>query len=370
MSLNTSNSQEKALTIPFPEIPEWDGVVNSQVISPIDEPNKETWKTNNHLDKITRLFPRQKEGSIEKRKEPQREVIWLGGIMHRGPHAMLDFSSTFNQKYNATFTYFDNPKATYELDRIADQVVDYLWQLVTRDASKEFVICGASAGEMLSRRVYEKLNTPENEHILSHIKHHFSVCGISTYDELSVPQKWLIKASETRIGRKLLEKLAREIPKKINAILGESALTKIVWDTFFAPVGERFSGKLQSAWEKRHGKKEWQENIGKHLNEEHRERWAMSLTAAHMSGGDGGILGAIHTQTAIWNRPPKTPPATILYSTDDMTYSNPKRNAETESIFYQDVWIEPITKGGHVDVVFQSEKYLKPIEAQLRAMWR
>jgi hypothetical protein len=367
MPLNTANSQNEVSTIPFPEIPEWDGISSVQIISPVDNPENTGLygKTNNHLDKVTRIFPRSKNESEEKLAEPHREVIWLGGIMHRGPFAMIDFYNTFNEKYKASFAYFDHPKATYELDHIADQVVDYLRQLVARDTDKEFVICGASAGEMLSRRVYEKLNTQENEHILPHIKHHFSVCGISTYDELSIPQKGLVKTAETAIWRKALEGFARRIPGKVNAILGESIPTKIIWDTFFAPIGERFSSKLQRAWEERHGRNEWEENIGTHLNKSHRKRGALWLTRAHY-----GILQSIHEQTTIQDTPKNTPPTTILYSTDDMTYANPKRNAETEKWFYRDVWIEPVEKWGHVDVVFQSEKYLKAIERQLQAMWK
>lgn len=366
MSFNTHDPENNIQDVSFPEIPEWDGINNAQVISPVD--NSENTglygRTNNHLDKITRLFPSWNEGSVERRIEPQREVIWFGGIMHRGPHAMLDFSNTFNQKYHATFTYFDNPKATYELDRIADQVVDYLRQLIARDEGKEFVICGVSAGEMLSRRVYEKLNTPENEHIIPRIKHHFSVCGISTYDELSIPQKWLIKWVEAGIWRTMIEKFAREIPGKINSILGESFMTKIVWDSFFAPIGKKFSDKLQGAWENKHGKIEWGENIGIHLNRKHRKRWSMSLTKAHYD-----ILRAIHDQKDIWNQPKQTPSTTLIYSTNDMTYSDPKRNAEKEKWFYPNASIESITNGGHVDVVFQSEKYLELMQKALEGVW-
>ena len=60
--------------------------------------------------------------------------------MHRNPDAMIDLFDTFQKKYGATFTYFDNPKVTYDLDRQASQVVDYLDQLIARDPNKEFII--------------------------------------------------------------------------------------------------------------------------------------------------------------------------------------------------------------------------------------
>ena len=54
-------------------------------------------------------------------------------------------------------------------------------------------------GEALSRRVYELLNEKPYQHILPHILHHFSVCGISDYSELSIPQKLLIKSQNTEM---------------------------------------------------------------------------------------------------------------------------------------------------------------------------
>ena len=68
--------------------------------------------------------------------------------------------------------------------------------------------------------------------------------------------------------------------------------------------------------------------------------------------------------------PQVTPRATILYSSDDPTYHDPKRNAQYDALFYRDLLVvEEIKEGGHVDVVFQSEKYLEPIEWVLDTIW-
>lgn len=352
----------------FPKVPQWDGINNTQIISPVDNP-EEAWtygRTNNHLDRITRLFPRATEGSVEKREEPQREVIWLTGIVHRNPFWMIDFFNTFNSKYWATFTFFDNPKATYNLDRIADQVIDYLGQLVERDSAKEFVICGASAGEMLSRRVYEKLNTEKHKHILPHIKHHFSVCWISTYEELSGPQKIVLSIANSPMGPSFGKKLAKHLAQRINTTL-DGWLTKIAWDVFLAPVNHKNSEILQWIWGKRHHSTQFPQQ-GERLNKAHRERWAISLTEAHRD-----IFRTITDQKYIAQRPQNTPPATILYSSNDRwtkwTYADPQKNARVGASFYNRANIVQMYKWWHVDVVFQSEKYLEPMRAELDKIW-
>lgn len=136
--------------------------------------------------------------------------------MHRNPFGMIDFYDTFNKKYGATFTFFDNPKATFNINLIADQVVDYLEQIVERDEKKEIILCAASAGEMLARRVYQRLNAPDRQHILDRIMHHISVCGISTYNELSVPQKATIGLAHSQYGASIGKKVSQILAKKIN----------------------------------------------------------------------------------------------------------------------------------------------------------
>lgn len=57
---------------------------------------------------------------------------------------MIDFYDAMNKKYDAIYSHFDNPKSSYDVDRLSDQVIDYMRQLITRDPEKEFVICAAS----------------------------------------------------------------------------------------------------------------------------------------------------------------------------------------------------------------------------------
>lgn len=349
--------------IRFPSISKWDGVNATQIISPVDNPER-VWtygRTNNSLSRITKLHPKD---ACESGIEWNREAIWLTGIMHRNPNAMIDFYDTLQKQYWAIFTFFDNPKASYDLNCSASQVVDYLKQMIASNPEKEFIIFWASAWEMLSRKVYEKLNNPELVYILSHIVHHFSVGGVSTYDELSLPQKWLIQGLETKKWKKWMREFSQSISVKINNTLGEWVVTKVIGDTFFAPVGEKFSKKLWDAWESRHGTEKTNNTTGEHLNRTHRKRGAMSLTEAHYD-----ILKTIGAQKSI-KQGLRTPSATILYSTNDPTYSNPESNARVDAWFYKDVSIKGLQKAGHVDVVFQSEKYLEPITATINTLWK
>ena len=264
-----SLDDHKGLTLPT--IPTWNGLNNIQIISPVDNPTWE-WlygRTNNHLARITRQFPHIIGSSIETRVEPKREVIWLTGIMHRNPFGMIDFANTFNQEYWATFTFFDNPKVTYDVDRIADQVIDYLAQLIARDSTKEFVLCGASAGEILARRVYEKLNTADYTHILKNIIYHFSVCGVSTFDNVATGQRLFLKTTQSSALQSIGWWLARMMSNRVNDILGETWLMQQVGDNLLAPVNSHNSEKLQQEWNMRHPDFVQDQDmlpIGEHLN--------------------------------------------------------------------------------------------------------
>lgn len=109
--------------------------------------------------------------------------------MHRNPFAALDLVNAFHSKYNAVFTHFDNPKQTYDTEILSDQIIDYLEQIISQNPNKKFIIFGVSLGEVLSRKLYEKLNKEEHKHLLDHIDHHFSICGVANHEELCMGVK-------------------------------------------------------------------------------------------------------------------------------------------------------------------------------------
>lgn len=216
---------------------------------------------------------------------------------------------------------------------------------------------------MLARRVYEKLNTEQNKLIISRIKHHFSVCGVSTYDELSGPQRKLISSLESRIWKAVATWVAKLVQMRYFDILSWG----LIRDNIFARMSEENSAKLRNAWKVKHPEfvqDPDQVDIGKHQVRLHQNRGRNSVkTESHFD-----IFHTIYEQRIItwWYT---TPPSTILYSPNDPTYSKPQRNAEVNSTFYQWSRVREIHERGHVDVVFQSEKYLEPIEEILDEIW-
>ena len=167
--------------------------------------------------------------------------------------------------------------------------------------------------------------------------------------------------------RNFMARFANSIKEKVTGTLEkESLMTRIIADTFFAPVWQKFSKKLGNAWKKRHGgTEENAQQMGAHLNRTHRKRGAKSLTPAHWD-----IFETIHnTEIGQEGGQLKTPPATILWSENDPTYSNPEWNAHKDASFYKKAKLKPIWKANHVDVVFESDMYLDAILENMPAQW-
>ena len=74
--MTRNNNLRNALDIQFPEIPKWDFINTTQVISPVDNPDQKDarGRTNNHLARITRLHPKEAQ---EKKKSP---IVRLSGL--------------------------------------------------------------------------------------------------------------------------------------------------------------------------------------------------------------------------------------------------------------------------------------------------
>lgn len=348
----------------FPDIPKWDFTNTTQIISPVDNPENTGiyGKTNNHLWRFTRLHPKKLQESQE---IPEKECIWLTGIDHRNPYAMIEMYDTIQKQYDATFTFFDNPKASYNRSLLANQVVHYMHQVLKEHPNKRFILFGASMWEWLAREIYRKINHPEHITLLDHIDHHFSVCWVSTRQNLWIPMQWALKLAGTGIGREYIARFSRYVAKNIGNILEKGFVNKIIGDTLFSPTWGKFDEIMEKSWKKRHGTAP--EGIGPHLTRSHRKRWALGYTKAHeniletIAGLSSDDLKNAHTFS--------TPPATILYSSNDPLFRNPEKNATESGNFYQHYTHEKIEKGNHVDIVYQHEKYLTPILKQMDILW-
>ncbi len=363
----------------FGKIPKWDAKKLIQIISPVGtqkwniytkrklsqvqslKKSREIYsEPNKNMARFTSIHSPKE---LSEKQESSREVIWLTWIAHRNPYGQIDFYTEFHENHNATFTFVDNPKESYNLPQIALQFVDYLAQRIEQDPAREFIIFSVSMGEVWVREVYAILNQPQYQYILEKIKHNISVCGASEFENLSTLAKISSQLAISDIGKQFLWWYSKHVFNRTKNILDNKA---------FSPRWKKFDTILQEAYGRMKRLREQytnlqkntsaQKNIGKHLNDRHRQRWRTSLTKAHFD-----IFTLIkNTKVHSWL---KTPPATILFSSDDMIYQKPEENAHNVARFYSHATEISLPDAGHVDVVFQSRKYLDAVKKTMGDIW-
>lgn len=111
--------------------------------------------------------------------------LWLPWIFHATELAWGD-RPAICRTHGWDFLCKDYPQTTLLLDDFLEEIVIFLEQ----SSYDEIIICGISFGEIVARELLYKAS----DKLQDRIKLHISVCGVSTFDDLSDHKKKTVKS--------------------------------------------------------------------------------------------------------------------------------------------------------------------------------
>ncbi len=133
--------------------------------------------------------------------------LWLPWIFHATELAWWDRPEICN-RHGWDFLCKDYPTNTLILDDFLDDIIIFL----ENSSYDEIIICGISFGEIVAREILHK--APQS--LQKRIKLHISVCGVSTFSELSYEKQRTVK-----LLYKVKYILWKNLLKKILQVLGK-----------------------------------------------------------------------------------------------------------------------------------------------------
>lgn len=127
-------------------------------------------------------------------KDTKKCVIMLPWIMQRDKYTIWEIPNIalWNE---AVYSHFDYPKVEFNEDKVIKQIIDY----IKNRWFNEIILCGLSFGEIVCRKVLEKLPIEERKKI----KKHISINWVTTQNELAFTQRSLLNINKI-ISKKLL----------------------------------------------------------------------------------------------------------------------------------------------------------------------
>jgi hypothetical protein len=285
----------------------------------------------NKYCKIREIKPKDENN---KEIETDKVFLHLGSFMHRTHFSTGDLSHIVN-KFWGKFVTFDWPKLEFNETKVIGQILDY----IRKNKDKEFIVSWLSFWEIIARDLFEKLTEEEKKQI----KLYISISWVSDRNELTMPKNVdLVK----KINIKTLKILAWNIwkvdrwwlSKKLKHFVSNNAV-------------DRRPEIVEKIWDFK---------INKHARS----------ASLWMTPGLPERLLLILNQKNLRNKKPSYIETAIIYSEDDPTYIDPKRNAIKIWNLYPNNVLFSLWEAWHAAFVEQPEKYNPIFESLIHETWK
>lgn len=142
---------------------------------------KNHYKDSNQYCKIHERLPEN--------GDTKRALLALPGLMYRTHLSTWDLSDQVIN-HDAAYIHFDYPKIEFEMDKVVKQISDYIEQA----PYEEIVIMGISFWEIVFRHLMQQWS----EKAKAKIKHHISLNGVSTSEDLSLQYKTMLTTANIK----------------------------------------------------------------------------------------------------------------------------------------------------------------------------
>ncbi|MDD3302210.1 MAG: alpha/beta hydrolase [Candidatus Gracilibacteria bacterium] len=293
--------------------------------------NRLEYSNLNEFCKVTEISPKDSNDKII----PTNKIfIHLGSLIHRSKFALGDLPEIVNSN-GAKFVSFDWPKTEFNLEKVLGQIHDYIKQ----NKDSEFILCGLSFGEVISRELLNILTPDERKKV----KLYISLNGVSDANNIVLPN--MPEIVKKNINNKIFKILSGFAGKVDRGLLGEKRKHFL---------SNNFIDKRQVIID----------NVGEKRINNHRKAASIGVTP-----GLPDRFKLLLEQENLDIEIPDVKTA-ILYSEDDSTFVNSKNNAEKLQEVHTNSEIISIGEAGHAALVEQPEKYNPVIDNLIKQVWK
>ena len=270
--------------------------------------------------------------------DTKKAVIVLPWLMYRWWIASGDLDTIITKKSNAAHIHFDYPKTEFVMDKVIKQIKDYIKEC----PYEEIIIIGISFGGMLYRHLINALSDDEKKKI----KHHISVNGLWTKEDLSLQMKLALLPANIKSN-------------VINEIIGVFGIInrKLWWIATKNQVYNKyFNSKIQ---------KDLNQKNSLLLKQKHHQKSA----ANGFTPGYADRAKWVAWDTEIWEI--QDIDTSFIYSNNDDFYKNPKLHAEKmwEKVVNAKVEYYEVEWWRHQALVELPEKYNPVLEQIFNEVW-